>query len=167
MLKKLVAWLPREAIRDNFSKAFIITGDNKFRVILDYAKVSIERSKALEYQAATSSDCKHLNTTNVLVSISPSGFITFLTSCYGGRESDKFITKDSGFYDLLERDDVVMTDLGFQIQEDLLLQFCNLQVPPGARAKSQMAKKEAQKPKEIANLWIHVETSTINRIKNY
>ena len=49
MLKKLVAWLPQEAIRDSFSEAFIITGDNKFRVILDYAKVSIERSKALEY----------------------------------------------------------------------------------------------------------------------
>ena len=44
-----------------------------------------------------------------------------------------------------------MADHGFQIQEDLLLHFCNLQIPPGARIKSQMTKKEIQKTKEMAN----------------
>ena len=57
-----------------------------------------------------------------------------------------------------------MTDHGFHIQEDLLLHFYNLQVPPGARAKSQMTKKHVQKTKEIASLRIHVER-VINRIK--
>ena len=33
---------------------------------------------------------------------------------------------------------MVMADRGFQIHEELLLRFCSLQVPPGARAKSQM-----------------------------
>ena len=65
-----------------------------------------------------------------MIGISPSGFIAFLSSCYGGQANYKFITKDSGFYDLLDHDDVVMTDRDFQIQEDLLLYFCNLQVPP-------------------------------------
>ena len=45
-----------------------------------------------------------------------------------------------------------MAGRGFQIQEDLLLHFCNLQVPPGARKKKQMTKKKVQKKKEIANL---------------
>ena len=85
---------------------------------------------------------KHHNTTKFIIGISPSGFITFLSSCYGGRASDKFITKDSGFYDLIQRDNVVMADRGFQIQEDLLLHFCILKVPPGARTKTQMTKKE-------------------------
>ena len=44
-----------------------------------------------------------------------------------------------------------MANRGFQIQEDLLLHICNLQLPPGARTKSQMTKKEVQKIKEIAN----------------
>ena len=30
---------------------------------------------------------------------------TFLSDCYGGRASDKFIISDSGFYDLIKRDD--------------------------------------------------------------
>ena len=119
----------------------------------------------MDFQAATWSDYKHHNTIKSLIGISPSGFITFLSSGYGGRASDKFITKDRGFYDLLESDDVVMADRGLQIQEDLLLHFCNLQVPPGARTKSQMTKK-VQKTKETTNLRIHVERA-INRIKNY
>ena len=44
---------------------------------------------------------KHHNTIKFLVGISPSGFITFLSSSYGGQASDKFITKDSVFYDLI------------------------------------------------------------------
>ena len=94
--------------------------------------------------------------------ITPHGFIWFPSSCYRGRISDKFITRDSGFYDLLERDDEVMADRGFQSQEDLLLHFCRLFIPPGARVNNQMTK--IKKKKEVSNLRIHVERA-INRIK--
>ena len=57
-----------------------------------------------------------------------------------------------------------MTDRGFQIQEDFLLHFFRLVVPPGARVKSQMTKSEVKKTKEVANWRIHVERA-INRIK--
>ena len=58
---------------------------------------------------------------------------------------------------------MVMADRGFQIHEELLLRFCSLQVPPRARAKSQMTTDECKKTKGIANLRIHVERA-INRI---
>ena len=47
-----------------------------------------------------------------------------------------------------------MADRDFQILEDLLLQFCNLQLLSGAQKKSQTTKKEVQKTKNIANLRI-------------
>ena len=147
LLKNLVAWLPLETIRDNLRETFIKTGNNKCRVILDGAEAFVERPKSLDCQAATWSDYKHHNTINFLVDISPSGFITFSSSCYGGRASDRFITKDSGFYDLLERDGVLMVDCCFQVQEDLLLHFSNLQVSPDPRTKSQMTKKRYKKQK--------------------
>ena len=75
----------------------------------------IKRPKSLSAQAATWSDYKHHNTFKFLVGISLTGIISFLSSCYGGRASDKFITRDSEFYDLLERDDEAMADRGFQI----------------------------------------------------
>ena len=43
---------------------------------------------------------------------------------------EKYITKDSGFYNVLERGDQVMADRGFQIKEKLLLHLCSLEVPP-------------------------------------
>ena len=103
---------------------------------------------------------------NFLLELSPTGYISFLSDCYGGRASDKFITMDSGFYDLLERDDEVMADRGFQIREELLLRFCSLSAPPGARVKSQMTMVECKKTKDVANLRIHVERA-INCIKFY
>ena len=52
LLEYLVAWLPREAIRDNLREAFIKTRNNKCRVILDYVEVFIERPKSFDCQAA-------------------------------------------------------------------------------------------------------------------
>ena len=86
----------------------------------------------MDQQATTWSDYKHHNTFKFLIGISPSGFITFLSDCYGGRATDKFITMDSGFFEDLERDDEVMTDKGFNIKEELLMYFCTISVPSGA-----------------------------------
>ena len=133
----LITWLPPEVVRSNLPGVFINVR-YKICIILDCAKVFTERPKSLINQACTWSEYKHHNTIKFLVGISPTGYITFLSDCYGGRASDRYIVKDSGFYDLLEREDMVMADRRFQIHEELLLRFCSLQVPPGARAKSQM-----------------------------
>ena len=69
LLKNLVAWFPREAIRDNFPEAFIKTGNNNCRVILGCAEVFIERPKPLDCQAAPWSDYKHHNTIKCLVGL--------------------------------------------------------------------------------------------------
>ncbi|XP_057297647.1 uncharacterized protein LOC130628681 [Hydractinia symbiolongicarpus] len=143
----LVVWLPREAIRDNLPDTFIKTGHPKYKVIIDCTDVFIAKPKSLLNQAAT-------------------WFHNILFYCYGGRASDRYITKDRGFYELLERDNKVMADRGFQIREELLLKFCSLSVPPGARIKSQMISIECKKTKEIANPRIHVER-VINHVKFY
>ena len=130
----LVVWIPREAIRENFPEVFKKTGHYKCRVIIDCSEVSIEHSKRMDQQATTWSDYKHHNTFKFLIGISPSGFITFLSDCYGGRATDKFITMDNGFFENLERDDEVMTDKGFNIKEELLMHnkcssWCSCQEP--------------------------------------
>jgi len=118
-LGKLVAWLPKENILDNMPKAFRKAGHSNLRVIIDCSEVFIERSKALDVQAATWSDYKSHNTIKFLIGISPAGFVTFLSDCYSGRSSDKFITADCGFYECLEPYDEVMADRGFQLKKNL------------------------------------------------
>ena len=117
-------------------------------------------------QYATWSEYKHHNTVKFLIGITPNGFISFLSDCYGGRKTDKFITMDSGFYENLERGDRVMADHGFQIREELFHYYCDLDVRPGARTKSQMTVAECAKTKKVANLRIHVERA-INRVKYF
>ena len=162
----LIVCLPRDSILNNLPHCFNKKGYSKCRIIIDCAEVFIERPKSLEMQYATWSKYKHRNTIKFLVGISPSGFITFLSDCYGGRKTDKFITQDSGFYGNLERDDTVMADRGFTIQEELLHHYCHLVIPPGKHAKSQMTESECLKTKTVANLRIHVERA-INRIKTF
>ena len=129
----IVVWLPREAIRQNLSKVFRKEGYLNC-VILDCAEVFIERSKSLDNQAYKWSDYRHHITIKFLVGISPkNGFITFLSDCYGGRVSDKYVTKNW------------LEQTGFQIKGELLLHFCSLEIPPGARLKSQMTSAEVKK----------------------
>ena len=118
--KALIVWLPQENIIDNLPGCFKKAGYHKCRVIIDCTEVFIERPKSLKLQYATWSEYKHHNTVKFLVGITPSGFISFLSDCYGGKRTDKFITLDSGFYENLERDDEIMADRGFQIRDELL-----------------------------------------------
>ncbi|XP_065665448.1 uncharacterized protein LOC136086880 [Hydra vulgaris] len=161
----IIVWLPSEVIKKNLPEFFVKAKHHKCRVILDCFEIFIERLKSLYNQAVTWSDYKHHNTVKVLIGIAPNGYITFLSKCYGGRASDKFITSESGFYNLLERGDEVMADRGFQIRE-LLFRYCSLSVPPGARVKSQMTATECKKTTDVANLRIHIERA-INRIKTF
>ncbi|KAK2547382.1 hypothetical protein P5673_032697 [Acropora cervicornis] len=75
-------------------------------------------------------------------------------AAWGGRTSDVHVTRESGFYDILEQHDEVMADRGFTIAEDLLLQDAKLHIPPGKRGWEQFSKSEVKKTKEIANLRI-------------
>ena len=102
--KTSVVWPPKESIRDwreHLPEIFLKSGYGKFRVIIDCAEVFTERPKSLSSQAATWSDYKHHSTFEFLVGITPNGFVSFLSSCYGGRASDKFFTRDSRFYEVM------------------------------------------------------------------
>ena len=102
-----------EAIRDHLPDIYRKAGHHNLRCIIDCTELFVERPKALDLQAQTWSDYKSHNTIKFLIGISPNGYITFISDCYTGRASDKFICNDSVFYDLLERDDEIMADRGF------------------------------------------------------
>ena len=68
-LKYLVAWLPREAIRDNLPEAFIKTGKNKCRVFYIVHKILL---KIQNIWIVKLEPGLHHNTIKFLVGISPS-----------------------------------------------------------------------------------------------
>ena len=86
----------------------------------------------MEVQAALWSDYKHHCTIKYLIAITPSGAISWLSPGYGGRCTDVYIVRDSGFLDVLEPYSQVMADRGFKIKTDFAMVRCTLCIPPSA-----------------------------------
>ena len=100
-----------------------------------------------------------------MTGISPSGYPSFVSSLYAGRTSDRKITKDCGILDLLEPNDQIMADRGFDIQDDLPNNV-TLNIPPFLDGKDQLSLDEELTTRKIASVRVHVERA-IARIKSF
>ena len=155
-----------EVFRKTLPKKFHKPGYSKVRHIIDCTEVFIETPSDPALKAATWSDYKHHHTAKILLSITPTGGFNFVSKAWGGRTLDVHVTRESGFYDILEEHDEVMAYRGFTIAEDLLLQHAKLHIPPGKRGQEQFSKSEVKKTKEIANLRIYVQQA-VRRLKTF
>jgi len=97
------------------------------RVIIDATEFAIVSS--LLSQFSTFSSYKNKNTVKVLVGITPSGVISFVSECYEGSISDKKLVEVSGLLDKLDTGDEIMADKGFLIQDILAPIGVRLNVP--------------------------------------
>lgn len=82
-------------------------------VIIDVTEFYVERPSSLLSQCSTFSVYK--NTVKVLIGITPSGVVSFVSKCYEGSISDRKLVEASGLLELLEPGDQIMADKGLQI----------------------------------------------------
>ncbi|XP_062584812.1 uncharacterized protein LOC134281470 [Saccostrea cucullata] len=161
--KSLIKWVSREQILCNLPKLFSMHADT--RIVLDCTEFFIEKPSSLKAQWMTWSEYKHSNTFKILIGVSPSGMVTFVSRLWGGNVSDRHITQHDGFLPKLSPGDVVMADKGFTI-EDLLPADVGLNVPPRVSSTCQMSKHDFFKTNRIASARIVVEMK-MEQIKNY
>lgn len=136
------------------------------RVIIDATEFAIERPSSLLSQSSTFSNYKNKNTVKVLLGITPSGAISFVSKCYEGSISDKRLVEFSGLLEKLDPGDEIMADKGFLIQDILAPLGVRLNVPPLLKSDSQMASEDVILTKKIAQLRVHIERA-IGRVKNF
>ena len=86
-------------------------------------------------QCQTFSAYKHHNTFKALNGISLSGAIIFVSKLRGGNTSDRHLTKENGFIDLVQPGDEYLADRGFLIRDLLLERRAKLLIPPFTRGK--------------------------------
>ena len=85
----------------------------------------------------------------------PAGYPSFISELYTGRSSDKQVTKDCGILNLFEPGDDLMTDKGFDI-EDEMPQGVNLNIPPFLKDQ-QLSVQAENETRKIAAVRVHVE----------
>ena len=136
------------------------------RIIIDTTEFPVERPSSLLVQACTFSAYKNKNTVKVLIGVTPSGAISFVSEAYEGSISDRKLVEVSGLLDKLEPGDEVMADKGFTIHNLLIPRGIRLNIPPFLQKNMQMAANDVFLTKKIAHLRVHVERA-IDRIKEY
>ena len=160
-----IIWPEKAALRKNMPRCF----RKKYRncvAVIDCTEIFIQRPLNLSARAETWSNYKNHNTIKYLVSCSPSGGVNFMSDGWGGRVSDKQITLQSGFLDLLENGDVVLADRGFQLGDEFAKCGAILKTPAFTKGKRQMSQEDVDKSREIANVRIHIER-VIGRLRKF
>ena len=129
----------------------------------------MERPYSFEARAQTYSNYKKHNTVKVLIGISPCGTISFLSKCWDGRVTDKFITRESGFLKLTDPGDVIIADRDFDVGDDIAFYGGKLVIPSHPlvipKGKKQLSQQEVETSQKIARVRIHVER-VIGSLKN-
>ena len=105
------------------------------------------------------------NTWKKLICITPAGTLSFISKCYGGCASDRFITEDCHILDKLQYGDNLMADKGFNINL-LTSKGSQLIIPPFLREKQRFSKKNCKKTSDIPKARMHAERA-IARIKDF
>lgn len=164
-LSFLVRWPAKEEVIRTLPSVFKPTF-RKCRVIIDCTEVFCERARNLTLRALTWSNYKHHNTVKILVGISPTGAVSFISNAFGGRASDKLITQKSGFLNNLEYGDQVLADRGFLIEEELASRGATLAIPSFTKGVKQLSMKNVEESRRLARVRIHVERM-MERLKNF
>lgn len=156
-LKHKLHWPDREELRKTMPLSFRREFGKKTAVIIDCFEVFIQRPSAVLARAQTWSSYKHNNTIKFLIGITPQGSISFLSSAYGGRASDKFITEHCGLLNKLLPGDLVLADRGFDIADSVGMCCAQVNIPSFTKGKSQLSPIDIETTRKIANVRIHVE----------
>ncbi|XP_069117580.1 uncharacterized protein [Argopecten irradians] len=167
VLTQLPIWAPRSLITRRLPQTFQDLGYSNTRCIIDCTEIFIQQpSSNLVLKTVLFSTYKNHHTAKGLVAIAPHGPVTFVSDLYAGSAPDYDITKDCGLLNLIQEDDHIMADKGFEIQD--LLDPLNVRVdhPPILRGVHQMSIQQETSTRRIARLRIHVERA-IERIKNF
>ena len=153
----LIQWPERDLLQATMPMEFRKAFGTKVVVIIDCFELFIERPSNLLARAQTWSQYKHHNTVKFLIGIAPQGFVSYISTAWGGRASDKTIVEASGILKKLLPGDVVIADRGFNVEDSVGLYAASLKIPAFTRGKLQLSAQEVEETRKIASVRIHVE----------
>ena len=88
------------------------------------------------------SNYKSHNTVKCLIRITPAGAISFLSYGWGGRDSDKIVTLNSGSLEKFSNGDCILAYHSFLIEVELAVCGAVLRIPAFMRGKKQLTVRD-------------------------
>lgn len=161
---KLIVWPSRKAVRRNLPTVFRDPIFKDVIGVLDCTEIFIQKPSYMLARSQTYSRYKHHNTVKLLITVSPSGAITFVSKAWGGRVSDKELTLKSGLLNNVKEGDVYLVDRGFRCEEMFAAKGAKLLIPAFTKGKKQLSGAEVTLSRKLSRARIHVERA-IRRLK--
>lgn len=163
-LRRFIVWPSRKSVQAHRPAAFKDPLFDCVRGVIDCTEIFIQRPTAMTARSQTYSSYKHHNTIKLLVVISPTGAITFISKAWGGRTSDKELTLNSGLLEKVEEGDVFLVDRGFRCEEMFGALGARLLMPSMTKKRAQLPGGEVTTSRKLSSVRIHVERA-IRRLK--
>lgn len=164
-LHYVVHWPDRDCLRAVTPACFKENFGKSVAVIIDCFEIKIERPGTNRAKALTYSDYKHGHTVKYLIGITPHGLISYISTGWGGRTSDKKITEECGVLENLIPGDVLLADRGFTVNTVVAFHHAELKIPNFTKGKNQLHPREVENTRKIAAVRIHVER-VIGTVRN-
>ena len=105
-------------------------------VTIDCFEIFLERPTALLARAQTYSAYKHHNTIKYLIGIMAQGTASFISLGWGGRFSDKHLTKQSGLLANILLGDSILADQGFDTKDSVAAYHASIKIPAFTKGKT-------------------------------
>ncbi|XP_074653458.1 uncharacterized protein LOC141907616 [Tubulanus polymorphus] len=154
--KDLCWWPSKELVKyfspSDFGKKFPST-----RVIVDGTEIPLKKPKNPVMQQASYSTYKNRNTVKALIGISPGGLVSYVSDIYCGSTSDRQICERSRLQQMLDPNDSIMADKGFNVQDLFIPYNVEINIPEFFKKKNRMSEKSVQADRKIASKRVHVE----------
>ena len=157
-LRLLPVWPSSESIQRYMPVVFKEAYPTTF-CIVDATEIFCEVPASLSLQSQCYSSYKSHPTMKGLLTVSPNGAIIFVSELFTGSISDRQLTIQSGFLEMLKsvpHGRSVMADKGFNIQDLLVKHGLLLNIPP-FKGSVALQFSDVQKTQTIARVQIHVE----------
>ncbi|XP_077431686.1 uncharacterized protein LOC144057700 [Vanacampus margaritifer] len=160
LVPSLVFWPDRDLIETSLPHAFRNDNFRKTVCIIDHFEILMEKLSDHLASAHCHSSKKSHCTQKYLMGISPQGSISFISNGWGGKISDKHVTKYSGFLSKLLPDDLVLAGSGFDATDAVNSCQAGLKIVAFTRGKDQLDPLDLGKIRGLASVEKHIEKVT-------
>ncbi|KZR96462.1 Uncharacterized protein APZ42_009181, partial [Daphnia magna] len=124
--------------------------------IIDAFEIFCEMHSNMVDKSSCYSNYKSHHTVKFVIGMTPQGSINFVSMGFGGRSTDVDIVNESGVLDNIAKNDEVMADKGFLIEEAISSRGAKLIVPAFKGRRQQLEGSETERSRIISNERIHI-----------